>query len=121
MITEYVKTFGYMLESSGANPEESAAKAVSEFSMPGAFNGFHPLVGEKAPNLRPPSAIELDAISNCKLVDLYVYEGSRLRKLIPGVDTSDLPVGELASPTGLAIMGIMITLFFSVLQMIRGK
>ena len=121
MINEYVKTFGYMIESSGANPEESAALAVSEFSMPGTFNGFHPLVGEKAPNLRPPSAIELDAISQCKLVDLYVYEGSRLRKLIPGVDTSDLPVGELASPTGLAIMGIMITLFFSVLQMIRGK
>ncbi|MEC7837670.1 MAG: hypothetical protein VX523_02980 [Chloroflexota bacterium] len=121
MVNEYIKTFGYMIESSGANPEESAAKAVSEFSMPGTFNGFHPLVGEKAPNLRPPSAIELDAISQCKLVDLYVYEGSRLRKLIPGVDTSDLPIGELASPTGLAIMGIMITLFFSVLQMIRGK
>jgi len=121
MVNEYITTFGYMIESSGANPEESAAKAVSEFSMPGTFNGFHPLVGDKAPNLRPPSAIELDAISQCKLVDLYVYEGSRLRKLIPGVDTSDLPVGELASPTGLAIMGIMITLFFSVLQMIRGK
>ena len=121
MISEYVKTFGYMLESTGANPEESAAKAVSEFSMPGTFSGYHPIVGEEAPNLRPPSAIELDAISNCKLVDLYVYEGSRLRKLIPGVDTSDLPVGELASPTGLAIAGIMITLFFSVLQMIRGK
>lgn len=121
MINEYVKTFGYMIESSGGNPEESAAKAVSEFSMPGRYEGFHPLLGEDAPNLRPASAIELDAISNCKLVDLYVYEGSRLRKLIPGVDTSDLPIGDLASPTGLAIMGIMITLFFSVLQMIRGK
>ena len=121
MINEYVTTFGYMIESSGGNPEEAAAKAVAEFSMPGTYSGMHPIVGDKAPNLRPASAIELDAISNCKLVDLYVYEGSRLRKLIPGVDTSDLPIGDIASPTGLAIMGIMITLFFSVLQMIRGK
>ena len=121
MINEYVTTFGYMIESSGGNPEEAAAKAVAEFSMPGTYSGMHPIVGDKAPNLRPASAIELDAISNCKLVDLYVYEGSRLRKLIPGVDTSDLPIGDIASPTGLAIVGIMITLFFSVLQMIRGK
>ena len=121
MINEYVTTFGYMIESSGGNPDEAASKAVAEFSMPGSYNGMHPIVGDKAPNLRPPSAIELDAIASCKLVDLYVYEGSRLRKLIPGVDTSDLPIGDVASPTGLAIIGIMITLFFSVLQMIRGK
>ena len=121
MINEYVTTFGYMIESTGGNPEEAAAKAVAEFSMPGTYSGMHPIVGDKAPNLRPPSAIELDAIASCKLVDLYVYEGSRLRKLIPGVDTSDLPIGDVASPTGLAIVGIMITLFFSVLQMIRGK
>ena len=75
-----------------------------------------------SPNLRPPSSIELEALSNCKIIDLYVFEGSRLRELIPGVDTADLPVGELINnPSNLAILGILITLFFSVLQMVRGK
>ena len=122
MVNEYKKVFGYMIESSGANPDESAAKAISEISLPGTYNGSHPILGDKAPNLRPPSSIELEALSNCKIIDLYVFEGSRLRKLIPGVDTADLPVGELINnPSNLAILGILITLFFSVLQMVRGK
>ena len=50
MINEYVTTFGYMIESSGGNPEEAASKAVAEFSMPGAYDGMHPIVGDKAPN-----------------------------------------------------------------------
>ena len=122
MVNEYKKVFGYMIESSGANPDESAAKAISEISLPGTYNGSHPILGDEAPNLRPPSSIELEALSNCKIIDLYVFEGSRLRKLIPGVDTADLPVGELINnPSNLAILGILITLFFSVLQMVRGK
>jgi hypothetical protein len=89
--------------------------------MPGEYDGFHPILGESAPNLRPPSAIEFEAFSNCKIFDLHVYEGSKLRKLIPGVDTSELPIGDLSNPTNLAIVGILITLFFSILQMVRGK
>ena len=73
------------------------------------------------PNLRPPSSLEVEVISNCRVEDLFVYDGSKLRNLIPGVDTSNLPLGEIATPTGLAIMGIMITLFFSTMQMVRGK
>ena len=90
--------------------------------MPGSYKGAHPILGDSTPNLRPPSAIELEALSNCKIIDLYVFEGSKLRKLIPGVDTSELPIGDLVNnPSNLAILGIMITLFFSVLQMVRGK
>jgi hypothetical protein len=100
---------------------EAAAKAVAEVSMPGEYDGFHPILGEKAPNLRPPSAIEFEAFSKCKIYDIHVYEGSRLRKLIPGIDTGDLPIGDLSNPTNLAIAGILITLFFSMLQMVRGK
>ena len=122
MVNEYKKVFGYMIESQGGNPDESAAKAVAEISMPGSYKGAHPILGDSAPNLRPPSAIELEALSNCKIIDLYVFEGSKLRKLIPGVDTSELPIGDLVNnPSNLAILGIMITLFFSVLQMVRGK
>ena len=121
MISEYSKQFGYMIESSGLEPNEAAAKAVAEVSMPGEYDGFHPILGEKAPNLRPPSAIEFEAFSKCKIYDIHVYEGSRLRKLIPGIDTGDLPIGDLSNPTNLAIAGILITLFFSMLQMVRGK
>jgi len=110
-----------MIESSGLEPNEAAAKAVAEVSMPGEYDGFHPILGEKAPNLRPPSAIEFEAFSKCKIYDIHVYEGSRLRKLIPGIDTGDLPIGDLSNPTNLAIAGILITLFFSMLQMVRGK
>ena len=111
-----------MIESQGGNPDESAAKAVAEISMPGSYKGAHPILGDSTPNLRPPSAIELEALSNCKIIDLYVFEGSKLRKLIPGVDTSELPIGDLVNnPSNLAILGIVITLFFSVLQMVRGK
>jgi len=88
--------------------------------LPGTYNGYHPILGD-VPNVRPPTSKELNAISNCRVEDLFIYEGSRLRKLIPGVNTSDLPIGDLATPTGLAIIGIIITLFFSTLQMIRGK
>ena len=121
MISEYSKQFGYMIESAGMQPTEAAAKAVAEVSMPGEYDGFHPILGESAPNLRPPSAIEFEAFSNCKIFDLHVYEGSKLRKLIPGIDTSELPIGDLSNPTNLAIVGILITLFFSILQMVRGK
>ena len=121
MISEYAKQFGYMIESVGANPSDAAAKAVSEVSMPGEYDGYHPILGDTTPNLRPASAMEFEAFSNCKIYDLHVYEGSKLRKLIPGIDTGDLPIGELSNPTNLAILGIMITLFFSMLQMVRGK
>ena len=121
MVNEYKNDFGYMIESYGGNPDESAAKAISEISLPGTYNGYHPILGD-VPNVRPPASKELNAISNCRVEDLFVYEGSRLRKLIPGVDTSNLPIGELVNnPSNLAIMGIIITLFFSVLQMVRGK
>ena len=120
MIKEYKNDFGYMIESYGGNPTESAAKAISEISLPGTYNGYHPILGD-VPNVRPPAAKELNAISSCRVEDLFVYDGSKLRNLIPGVDTSNLPLGEIATPTGLAIMGIMITLFFSTMQMIRGK
>ncbi len=120
MVNEYKNDFGYMIESYGGNPTESSAKAISEISLPGTYNGYHPILGN-VPNVRPPTSKELNAISNCRVEDLFIYEGSRLRKLIPGVNTSDLPIGDLATPTGLAIIGIMITLFFSTLQMIRGK
>jgi len=120
MIKEYKNDFGYMIESYGGNPTESAAKAISEVSLPGTYNGYHPILGD-VPNVRPPSSKELNAISNCRVEDLFIYDGSKLRNLIPGVDTSNLPLGEIATPTGLAIMGIMITLFFSTMQMIRGK
>tara|TARA_B110001454_G_scaffold127870_1_gene119229 strand:- start:2621 stop:5635 length:3015 start_codon:yes stop_codon:yes gene_type:complete len=121
MINEYSKQFGYMIESTGAEPNEAAAKAVAEVSMPGEYDGYHPLLGEKAPNLRPASAIEFEAFSKCKIYELHVYEGSKLRKLIPGIDPGDLPIGDLSNPTNLAIAGILITLFFSMLQMVRGK
>ena len=121
MVNEYKNDFGYMIESYGGNPTESATKAISEISLPGTYNGYHPILGD-VPNVRPPASKELNAISNCRVEDLFVYEGSRLRKLIPGVDTSNLPIGELVNnPSNLAIMGIIITLFFSVLQMVRGK
>ena len=121
MVNEYKNDFGYMIESYGGNPDESAAKAISEISLPGTYNGYHPILGD-VPNVRPPASKELNAISNCRVEDLFIYEGSRLRKLIPGVNTSDLPIGELINnPSNLAIMGILITLFFSVLQMVRGK
>ena len=121
MVNEYKNDFGYMIESYGGNPTESAAKAISEISLPGTYNGYHPILGD-VPNVRPPSSKELNAISNCRVEDLFIYEGSRLRKLIPGVNTADLPIGELINnPSNLAIMGILITLFFSVLQMVRGK
>ena len=119
MIREYINVFGYMIE--GPTDKDSiAANAIDEFSLPGSYNGYHPIL-EDVPNLRPPSSLEVEVISNCRVEDLFVYEGDRLRKLIPGLDTSNLPLGEIATPTGLAIMGIMITLFFSTLQMIRGK
>ena len=119
MIREYINVFGYMIE--GPTDKDSiAANAIAEFSLPGSYNGYHPIL-EDVPNLRPPSSLEVEVISNCRVEDLFVYEGDRLRKLIPGLDTSNLPLGEIATPTGLAIMGIMITLFFSTLQMIRGK
>ena len=120
MIKEYKNDFGYMIESYGGNPTESAAKAISEISLPGTYNGYHPILGDVR-NVRPPAAKELNAISSCRVEDLFVYDGSKLRNLIPGVDTSNLPLGEIATPTGLAIMGIMITLFFSTMQMVRGK
>ena len=121
MVNEYKNDFGYMIESYGGNPTESAAKAISEISLPGTYNGYHPILGD-VPNVRPPASKELNAISNCRVEDLFIYEGSRLRKLIPGVDTSNLPIGELVNnPSNLAIIGIIITLFFSVLQMVRGK
>ena len=121
MVNEYKNDFGYMIESYGGNPIESATKAISEISLPGTYNGYHPILGD-VPNIRPPSSKELNAISNCRVEDLFIYEGSRLRKLIPGVDTANLPIGELVNnPSNLAIIGIIITLFFSVLQMVRGK
>jgi len=119
MIREYINVFGYMIE--GPSDKDSiASKAIAEFSLPGSYNGYHPIL-EDIPNLRPPSSLEVEVISNCRVEDLFVYEGDRLRKLIPGINTSNLPLGEIATPTGLAIIGIMITLFFSTLQMIRGK
>ena len=120
MINEYKNVFGYMIEKNGFDVDSSVSKAISEFSLPGSYEGYHPILSD-TPNLRPPSSIELEAISNCRVEDLFIYEGDRLRKLIPGINTAALPIGDLATPTGLAIVGIMITLFFSTLQMIRGK
>jgi len=120
MIKEYKNVFGYMIEKNGFDVDSSVSKAISEFSLPGSYEGYHPILSD-TPNLRPPSSIELEAITNCRVEDLFIYEGDRLRKLIPGINTAALPIGDLATPTGLAIVGIMITLFFSTLQMIRGK
>ena len=53
MINEYKNVFGYMIEKNGFDVDSSVSKAISEFSLPGSYEGYHPILSDR-PNLRPP-------------------------------------------------------------------
>ena len=119
MIENYSNTFGYLFKE--RDPRESAETVVKEISMPmGDFNGNHQLLTDVS-GIRVPSAMEMATFESCQIMDLYIFAGSRIRSLIPGISTESLPIGDLTNPTNLAIVGIIVTLGASLLSLIRGN
>jgi len=119
MIENYSNTFGYLFKE--RDPRESAETVVKEISMPmGDFKGNHQLLTDVS-GIRVPSAMEMATFESCQIMDLYIFAGSRIRSLIPGISTESLPIGDLTNPTNLAIVGIIVTLGASLLSLIRGN
>ena len=119
MIENYSNTFGYLFKE--RDPRESAETVVKEISMPmGDFKGNHQLLTDVS-GIRVPSAMEMATFESCQIMDLYIFAGSRIRSLIPGISTESLPIGDLSNPTNLAIVGIIVTLGASLLGLVRGN
>ncbi|MAR37364.1 MAG: hypothetical protein CL715_03285 [Chloroflexi bacterium] len=119
MIENYSNTFGYLFKEQ--DPRESAETVVKEISMPmGDYKGNHQLLTDVS-GIRVPSAMEMATFESCQIMDLYIFAGSRIRSLIPGISTESLPIGDLSNPTNLAIVGIIVTLGASLLGLVRGK
>jgi len=119
MIENYSNTFGYLFKE--RDPRESAETVVKEISMPmGDFKGNHQLLTDVS-GIRVPSAMEMATFESCQIMDLYIFAGSRIRSLIPGISTESLPIGDLSNPTNLAIVGIIVTLGASLLSLVRGN
>ena len=119
MIENYSNTFGYLFKDTDVR--ESAEKVVKEISMPmGDFNGNHQLLDDVS-GIRVPSAMEMATFESCQIMDLYIFAGSRIRSLIPGISTESLPIGDLTNPTNLAILGIIVTLGASLVSLVRGN
>jgi hypothetical protein len=119
MIENYSNTFGYLFKEK--DPRESAETVVKEISMPmGDYQGNHPILTDVS-GIRVPSAMEMATFESCQVMDLYIFAGSRIRSLIPGISTESLPIGDLSNPTNLAIVGIIVTLGASLLGLVRGN
>ena len=119
MIENYSNTFGYLFKEQ--DPRASAETVVKEISMPmGDYKGNHQLLTDVS-GIRVPSAMEMATFESCQIMDLYIFAGSRIRSLIPGISTESLPIGDLSNPTNLAIVGIIVTLGASLLGLVRGK
>jgi len=119
MIENYSNTFGYLFKDTDVRVK--AETVVKEISMPmGDFNGNHQLLTDVS-GIRVPSAMEMATFESCQIMDLYIFAGSRIRSLIPGISTESLPIGDLTNPTNLAILGIIVTLGASLVSLVRGN